>query len=160
MGEDYLRLLASFEVALPLEHLSGLVEPALALKILSLSEGTMARSQRYSAEPRSRRSNAEPSRLRSPRWSIVSTSPPPNDGVPPSEHIDPAERHHCALRRHHLETKLRCISDRTLGRATRRAASLVVGRSLLGFRPPGHDDVNRAGIGSDVQNFQTICAER
>src|SRR5450755_234636 len=41
MGEDYLRLLASFEVALPLEHRSGLVEPALALKILSLSEGTI-----------------------------------------------------------------------------------------------------------------------
>jgi hypothetical protein len=41
MGEDYLRLLASFEVALPLEHRSGLTEPALALKILSLSEGTI-----------------------------------------------------------------------------------------------------------------------
>jgi hypothetical protein len=41
MGEDYLRLLASFEVALPLEQRSGLVEPALALKILSLSEGTI-----------------------------------------------------------------------------------------------------------------------
>ena len=41
MGEDYLRLLASFEVALPLEHRSGLVEPALALNILSLSEGTI-----------------------------------------------------------------------------------------------------------------------
>src|SRR5450755_4617205 len=41
MGEDYLRLLASFEVALPLEHRSGLVEPELALKILSLSEGTI-----------------------------------------------------------------------------------------------------------------------
>jgi hypothetical protein len=41
MGEDYLRLLASFEVALPLEQRSGFVEPALALKILSLSEGTI-----------------------------------------------------------------------------------------------------------------------
>lgn len=41
MGEDYLRLLASFEVALPLEQRSGLVEPELALKILSLSEGTI-----------------------------------------------------------------------------------------------------------------------
>src|SRR5450631_2620443 len=41
IGEDYLRLLASFEVALPLEQRSGLVEPALALKILSLSEGTI-----------------------------------------------------------------------------------------------------------------------
>jgi hypothetical protein len=39
MSEDYLRLLASFEIALPLEQRSGLVEPALALKILSLSEG-------------------------------------------------------------------------------------------------------------------------
>jgi len=41
MGEDYLRLLASFEVALPLEHRSRLVDPTLALKILSLSEGTI-----------------------------------------------------------------------------------------------------------------------
>jgi hypothetical protein len=41
MGEDYLRQLASFEVALPLEHRSGLVESALALKILSLSEDTI-----------------------------------------------------------------------------------------------------------------------
>jgi hypothetical protein len=40
MGEDYLRLLASFEVALPLEHRSALVEPGLALKILSRSEGS------------------------------------------------------------------------------------------------------------------------
>jgi len=41
MGEDCLRLLASFEIALPLEHRSGLIEPALALRILSLSEGTI-----------------------------------------------------------------------------------------------------------------------
>jgi hypothetical protein len=33
--------LASFEVARPLEHRSGLVEPALGLKILSLSEVTI-----------------------------------------------------------------------------------------------------------------------
>jgi len=41
MGEDYLRLLASFELALPLEHRSGFLEPAMAIKILSLSEGTI-----------------------------------------------------------------------------------------------------------------------
>jgi hypothetical protein len=41
MGEDYLRLLASFEMALPLEHRSGFLEPAMAIKILSLSEGTI-----------------------------------------------------------------------------------------------------------------------
>jgi hypothetical protein len=32
MGEDYLRLLASFELALPLEHRSGFLEPAMASK--------------------------------------------------------------------------------------------------------------------------------
>jgi hypothetical protein len=41
MGEDYLRLLASFEMLLPLEHRSELLEPAMAIKILSLSEGTI-----------------------------------------------------------------------------------------------------------------------
>jgi hypothetical protein len=41
MSEDYLRLLASFEIALPLEHRSGFLEPAMAIKILSLSEGTI-----------------------------------------------------------------------------------------------------------------------
>src|SRR5450631_1979637 len=41
MGEDYLRLLASFEKLLPLEHRSDLLEPAMAIKILSLSEGTI-----------------------------------------------------------------------------------------------------------------------
>lgn len=41
MNEDYLRLLASFEVALPLVHPSGLVEPELATKILHLSGGTI-----------------------------------------------------------------------------------------------------------------------
>jgi hypothetical protein len=41
MGEDYLRLLASFEKALPLEHRSELLQTAMAIKILSLSEGTI-----------------------------------------------------------------------------------------------------------------------
>jgi hypothetical protein len=41
MGDEYLRLLASFESLLPLERPSMLIEPALALKILSLSEGTI-----------------------------------------------------------------------------------------------------------------------
>ncbi len=41
MGEDYLRLLASFEKALPLEHRSELLETTMAIKILSLSEGTI-----------------------------------------------------------------------------------------------------------------------
>ncbi len=41
MGEDYLRLLASFEKLLALEHRSELLEPAMAIKILSLSEGTI-----------------------------------------------------------------------------------------------------------------------
>ena len=41
MNDDYLRLLASFEVALPLEHPSRLIEPPLATKILSLSGGTI-----------------------------------------------------------------------------------------------------------------------
>lgn len=39
MNDDYLRLLASFEVALPLSHPSGLVESAIATKILILSGG-------------------------------------------------------------------------------------------------------------------------
>ena len=39
MNDDYLRLLASFEVALPLSHPSVLVESALATKILILSGG-------------------------------------------------------------------------------------------------------------------------
>jgi hypothetical protein len=41
MSEDYLRLLASFEKVIPLEHRSELLEPAIAIKILSLSEGTI-----------------------------------------------------------------------------------------------------------------------
>ena len=41
MTDDYLRLLASFEVAFPLERASALTESALAQKILSLSEGTI-----------------------------------------------------------------------------------------------------------------------
>jgi hypothetical protein len=41
MNEEYLRLLASFELALSLEQRSGLLEPALATKILTLSGGTI-----------------------------------------------------------------------------------------------------------------------
>lgn len=41
MDEEYLRLLASFETLLPLTKASQLTEPDLALKILSLSEGTI-----------------------------------------------------------------------------------------------------------------------
>jgi hypothetical protein len=41
MSEDYLRLLASFEKVIPLEHRSELLQPAMAIKILSLSEGTI-----------------------------------------------------------------------------------------------------------------------
>jgi hypothetical protein len=41
MSDDYLRLLASFEVAFPLAHPSKLVERNLAQKILNLSEGTI-----------------------------------------------------------------------------------------------------------------------
>jgi hypothetical protein len=37
------RLLASFEQTLPLEQPSGLIEPALAAKILSLSGGTIGK---------------------------------------------------------------------------------------------------------------------
>jgi hypothetical protein len=41
MDDDYLRLLSSFEVALPFEEPSGLMEPPLATKILTLSGGTI-----------------------------------------------------------------------------------------------------------------------
>ena len=41
MGEDYLRLLASFQKLLPLEHCPALLDPAMAIKVLSLSEGTI-----------------------------------------------------------------------------------------------------------------------
>jgi hypothetical protein len=41
MTDDYLRLLASFEVALPLERPSRLAQVTLARKILALSEGTI-----------------------------------------------------------------------------------------------------------------------
>ena len=41
MSEDYLRLLASFAKVIPLEHGSELLEPVMAIKILSLSEGTI-----------------------------------------------------------------------------------------------------------------------
>jgi Bacterial TniB protein len=41
MGKEYLRLLMSFEKALPLKHASTLVDQTLALKILGLSEGTI-----------------------------------------------------------------------------------------------------------------------
>ena len=41
MNADYLRLLASFEVAVALEQRSYLIEPVLAAKILTLSGGTI-----------------------------------------------------------------------------------------------------------------------
>ncbi len=41
LTDEYLRLLVSFEVALPLERASRLADVALARKILSLSEGTI-----------------------------------------------------------------------------------------------------------------------
>jgi hypothetical protein len=41
MGDEYLRLLASFETMLSLEKRPGLLEPTVAFKILSLSEGTI-----------------------------------------------------------------------------------------------------------------------
>jgi hypothetical protein len=41
MSDDYLRLLASFEVAFALARPSKLVERTLAQKILNLSEGTI-----------------------------------------------------------------------------------------------------------------------
>jgi len=41
MSSDYLRLLASFEIALPLEHRSALAKSGLAVNILSRSEGTI-----------------------------------------------------------------------------------------------------------------------
>jgi hypothetical protein len=88
MGEDHLRLLASFEVALPLEHRSGLVEPALALQILSLSEGPSARSQRCCGGPRSTRSSAAPNRLRVHPLIVAGTSHHPNGDVPQLLPID------------------------------------------------------------------------
>ncbi len=39
--DEFLRLLSSFEQALPLQHHSGLIKRSMALKILSLSEGTI-----------------------------------------------------------------------------------------------------------------------
>jgi hypothetical protein len=41
MNEDYLRLLASFELTLRLEQPSNLIEPVLATKILTISGGTI-----------------------------------------------------------------------------------------------------------------------
>lgn len=41
MGSEYLKLLASFERMMPLKKPSGLIENALALKVLSMSEGTI-----------------------------------------------------------------------------------------------------------------------
>jgi hypothetical protein len=41
LTDEYLRLLASFEIALPLERPSRLAEVPLARKILSLSDGTI-----------------------------------------------------------------------------------------------------------------------
>lgn len=41
MGDEYLRLLASFESLLPLKSASNLTETSLALKILAMSEGTV-----------------------------------------------------------------------------------------------------------------------
>lgn len=40
-NDDYLRLLASFEKVLPLKEPSNLIETGIALKVLSLSEGTI-----------------------------------------------------------------------------------------------------------------------
>jgi hypothetical protein len=50
MGEDYLRLLASFEGALQLRQPSNLADPSLALKILAMSEGTIGESARILVE--------------------------------------------------------------------------------------------------------------
>ena len=41
MNEDYIRLLASYEYILPLKKPSGLTDQSLAIKILSMSEGTI-----------------------------------------------------------------------------------------------------------------------
>lgn len=46
MGEDYLRLLASFEATLMLRNASNLAAPALALRILAKSEGTIGEMSR------------------------------------------------------------------------------------------------------------------
>jgi hypothetical protein len=46
MGEDYLRLLASFEAALQLREPSNLSETSLALKVLAMSEGTIGETSR------------------------------------------------------------------------------------------------------------------
>ena len=49
-GEEYLRLLASFERALPLRRASRLVEERLALKLLSLIDGKIGELARLLAE--------------------------------------------------------------------------------------------------------------
>jgi hypothetical protein len=41
MDKEYLRLLGSFELMIPLKKPSGLIEDSLALKLLSMSEGTI-----------------------------------------------------------------------------------------------------------------------
>lgn len=46
MSDEYLRLLASFEIALSLQHPSNLIEPELALMILNLSEGAIGETPR------------------------------------------------------------------------------------------------------------------
>lgn len=50
IGEDYLRLLASFEAALQLERPSNLADRSLALKLLAISEGTIGEIARIIVE--------------------------------------------------------------------------------------------------------------
>src|ERR1019366_886445 len=88
MGEDYLRLLASFEVALPLEQRSGLVEPALALKILSLSEGTIGEISALLCRAALEAIERGTEQITGASLERCGTSHPPKGGVLPLAHID------------------------------------------------------------------------
>ncbi len=88
MGEDYLRLLDNFEVAPPLEHRSGLVEPELAIKILSLSEGTIGEISALLCRATLDAIERSTEQIRAPRSSVAGTSLPPNGGMLPLVHVD------------------------------------------------------------------------
>jgi hypothetical protein len=88
MGEDYLRLLASSEKVLPLEHRSELLETAMAIKILSLSEGTIGEISALLCRAAVAAIETVTEGSRSPRSSVAITVRHRSAGVLSLWHID------------------------------------------------------------------------
>jgi len=88
MSDDYLRLLASFEVAFALARPSKLVERTLAQTILDLSEGTIGEISALLTSAALAAIECAQSRSPARSWMTVDTLPRGNDGV---------RQHQCAF---------------------------------------------------------------